>query len=573
MTESLDLDHRPVLIILKHFHTLKAAEHEVVERLSQSTRDLGWEPRIINVDGDFKISDIAKCEAGADLVLDIHYEYPKFLKPRSIGAVWTPTSFMKEWDLAYVWENQLSHDALVHTDSALVSNLLSQYRPQEDFGILNHSLPSSWLEWVNKGTRKETPKAFYAGINWTKLSGRPGRHHEFFKLLDNRNVLDLYGPRKIGQVTPWKGFASYRGEIPFDGKSLLLKARESGISLVLSSHQHLSEEMISSRLFEGLFAGNAIISDDHPFIKKHLGKNAFYLAFDRGDQYAGSQLVEYVEELQENHELLNERQDASQQLYLKEFDLTKQLKALIAPMVKPQKVEQTLDALVIGSSTTGILKKLQSVGFSRVEFTTNQIIDLQDLVAIAQSFDLRKFCVFSSNSQILDSFVERVEVVLAKLTSSAAEIGVVGTVALSQNSGRFSPVTVPAAKSLPLSGLIIDLDHLSNNPAVYVDPIVSLRVKDLTEIRYISTFLSPYEFLLKRLDGDPITRLGDQSVRQIIITGLGTLSTAAASDIAEEIRRMPRARKRATIYALLASIPFLRPLVLMTKWMIRKQNK
>jgi len=573
VTESLDLDHRPVLIILKHFHTLKAAEHEVVERLSQSTRDLGWEPRIINVDGDFKISDIAKCEAGADLVLDIHYEYPKFLKPRSIGAVWTPTSFMKEWDLAYVWENQLSHDALVHTDSALVSNLLSQYRPQEDFGILNHSLPSSWLEWVNKGTRKETPKAFYAGINWTKLSGRPGRHHEFFKLLDNRNVLDLYGPRKIGQVTPWKGFASYRGEIPFDGKSLLLKARESGISLVLSSHQHLSEEMISSRLFEGLFAGNAIISDDHPFIKKHLGKNAFYLAFDRGDQYAASQLVEYVEELQENHELLNERQDASQQLYLKEFDLTKQLKALIAPMVKPQKVEQTLDALVIGSSTTGILKKLQSVGFSRVEFTTNQIIDLQDLVAIAQSFDLRKFCVFSSNSQILDSFVERVEVVLAKLTSSAAEIGVVGTVALSQNSGRFSPVTVPAAKSLPLSGLIIDLDHLSNNPAVYVDPIVSVRVKDLTEIRYISTFLSPYEFLLKRLDGDPITRLGDQSVRQIIITGLATLSTAAASDIAEEIRRMPRARKRATIYALLASIPFLRPLVLMTKWMIRKQNK
>jgi len=573
VTESLDLDHRPVLIILKHFHTLKAAEHEVVERLSQSTWDLGWEPRIINVDGDFKISDIAKCEAGADLVLDIHYEYPKFLKPRSIGAVWTPTSFMKEWDLAYVWENQLSHDALVHTDSALVSNLLSQYRPQEDFGILNHSLPSSWLEWVNKGTRKETPKAFYAGINWTKLSGRPGRHHEFFKLLDNRNVLDLYGPRKIGQVTPWKGFASYRGEIPFDGKSLLLKARESGISLVLSSHQHLSEEMISSRLFEGLFAGNAIISDDHPFIKKHLGKNAFYLAFDRGDQYAASQLVEYVEELQENHELLNERQDASQQLYLKEFDLTKQLKALIAPMVKPQKVEQTLDALVIGSSTTGILKKLQLVGFSRVEFTTNQIIDLQDLVAIAQSFDLRKFCVFSSNSQILDSFVERVEVVLAKLTSSAAEIGVVGTVALSQNSGRFSPVTVPAAKSLPLSGLIIDLDHLSNNPAVYVDPIVSLRVKDLTEIRYISTFLSPYEFLLKRLDGDPITRLGDQSVRQIIITGLATLSTAAASDIAEEIRRMPRARKRATIYALLASIPFLRPLVLMTKWMIRKQNK
>jgi hypothetical protein len=97
-------------------------------------------------------------------------------------------------------------------------------------------------------------------------------------------------------------------------------------------------------------------------------------------------------------------------------------------------------------------------------------------------------------------------------------------------------------------------------------------VKDLKEIRYISTFLSPYEFLLNRLNVDPPIRLGDQSIRQIVLTGLATLSTAAASDIAEDIRRMPRARKRATIYALLASIPLLRPLVLITKWMIRKRK-
>jgi hypothetical protein len=572
VTASLDHNHRPVLIILKHFYKLKAAEHEVVARLAQSTRDLGWEPRIVNVDHDFKISDIDKYESGADLILDIHYEYPKFFKQRSIGAVWTPTSFMKEWDLAYVWENQLSHDALVHSDSTLISNLLKEYRPYEDFGILNHSLPSSWLTWVNEGIRKTTPSAFYAGINWSKLSGRPGRHHEFFKFLDNENVLDIYGPKKIGQISPWKGFTSYRGEIPFDGKSLLLRARDSGISLVLSSHQHLNEGMISSRLFEGLFAGNAIISDRHPFIEKHLGASAYYLDFDKGDEYAASQLVEYIEELRKDPGLLHSKQEASQRLYLKEFDLTKQLKSLIAPKSQPVKIKETLEALVIGSSTTGILKKLQSLGFSRIEFTTNQIIDLQDLVAVAQSFDLQKFCVFSPNSQILDSFGERLEIVLAKLAAGVSEIGLLGTVALSQDSGRFSPVTVPAAKSLPLSGLIIDIGRLSANPTVYVDPVLSLRVKDLKEIRYISTFLSPYEFLLNRLNVDPPIRLGDQSIRQIVLTGLATLSTAAASDIAEDIRRMPRARKRATIYALLASIPLLRPLVLITKWMIRKRK-
>ena len=276
MNQEIGLDKKPTLIILKHFYTLKAAEHEIVERIAQSTRDLGWEPRIVNVDSNFDLRDLTKIEKDADFVLDIHYEFPKFLKPNSIGAMWTPTSFMKDWDFPYVWENQLTHDKLVHTQSDLTIALLEQYRPAEEFGILNHSLPSSWLPWVSTGPRNELPRAFYAGINWSKLSGRPGRHHEFFKYLDKKDLLDLYGPKKVSHVIPWKGFDSYRGEIPFDGKSLLLKARESGISLVLSAQQHLNEGMISSRLFEGLFAGNAIISDRNPFIEKHLGQDSYY---------------------------------------------------------------------------------------------------------------------------------------------------------------------------------------------------------------------------------------------------------------------------------------------------------
>lgn len=573
MTESLDLDHRPVLIILKHFHTLKAAEHEVVERLSQSTRDLGWEPRIINVDGDFKISDIAKCEAGADLVLDIHYEYPKFLKPRSIGAVWTPTSFMKEWDLAYVWENQLSHDALVHTDSALVSNLLSQYRPQEDFGILNHSLPSSWLEWVNKGTRKETPKAFYAGINWTKLSGRPGRHHEFFKLLDNRNVLDLYGPRKIGQVTPWKGFASYRGEIPFDGKSLLLKARASGISLVVSAQQHLDEGMISSRLFEGLFAGNAIISDRHPFIEKHLGKHARYLDFEKGDKYAASQLSEYVEEFHSDRTLLSELQRVSQEIFVEKFDLTEQLRKILSRKSLHAKKIEDLDALVLGSSTTGILEKLENLNFRRVEFTNNQIVDLQDLIELAQSLDFKKFCVFTADTDFLDNFSDRITLLLKKIESDETNIGVLSTVALLQGPKLFAPVIVPSAKSLPLNGLLIDISKISANPSVHVDFIPSLRVTDYRDIRYVSKFVSPFDFLLNRLNNLPLIELGEESLRQVVLSGLAALSAVAVSDVAEDIRRLPRGRKRAATYALLASLPFVRPLVVLSKWVLRKKNQ
>ena len=563
---------RPILIILKHFYTLKAAEHEVVERLAQSTRDLGWEPRIVNVDANFVSKNLVQIEKGGDAVLDIHYEYPKFLKPRSLGAVWTPTSFMKDWDLAYVWENQLSHDELVHTQSDLVIELLKRYRPDESFGILNHSLPSSWLSWVEHGIRKPVARAFYAGINWSKLSGRPGRHHEFFKYLDNGDVLDIYGPKKVSHVIPWKGFVSYRGEIPFDGKSLLLKARESGISLVLSSQQHLNEGMISSRFFEGLFAGNAIISDRHPFIQKHLGKNAYYLDFDKGDDYASAQLVEYVTELRADSHKLQELQALSKDLFLKKFDLTEQLKVILQPKpVQLAKVEN-LDAVVLGSSSTGILKKLETLGFKRVEFVSTQIDSLQDLVELAQSLDLERFCIFSGNSDFLDNFVDRIGKLQEMIKDKATEIAILGTVALFQGPKIFAPVLVQSAKSLPLNGLLIDTSNLSSIPKIHVDGIPSLRVHDFHEIKYISTFLSPYHFLRNRFENLPRAQLGEQSVRQIVSTGLANLSAISVNDVAEEIRRLPKGRKRATIYALLASLPLLKPFVVLAKWFIRKKR-
>ena len=305
----------PTLLIIKHFYKLKAAEHEVVERLVASTKELGWVPKVVEVDATFDFRNIRQIEKNVNAVLDIHYEYPKFFSAKSVGAFWTPTSFMKDWDLAYVWENQLSHDNLVHTESQKILELLQEFRPEEEFGVLNHSLPGSWVQWINQAKRNSMPYAFYAGINWNKLSGREGRHHGLFKILDSLDVLNIYGPRKIAHVVPWKGFESYRGEIPFDGKSILQKARESGVSLVLSAEQHLSEGIISSRFFEGLAAGNSIISDGHPFIQKYLGKKGYYLNLERGDKFAADQLLDYMQELRQNPKLLAEQQEFSQNLF------------------------------------------------------------------------------------------------------------------------------------------------------------------------------------------------------------------------------------------------------------------
>jgi hypothetical protein len=561
------VDKRPTLLIIKHFYKLKAAEHEVVERLVASTIELGWNPRVVEVDSDFDYRNIQNFEKDVDAVLDIHYEYPKFFRAKSIGAFWTPTSFMKDWDLAYVWENQLSHDSLVHTDSKKILELLSEYRPEEEFGILNHSLPGSWLSWINSAERDKTPSAFYAGINWNKLSGRPGRHHELFKLLDNDDVLSIYGPKKISHVIPWKGFNSYRGEIPFDGKSILHRARQCGISLVLSAEQHLAEEVISSRFFEGLAAGNSIISDGHPFIREHLGENGVYLNLERGDKYAADQLREFVVELRQNPMLLKSQQEYAQELFLEKFDLTKQLLKILETRTTKQP-NPTFDALVLGNSKFDIHGQLTALGFERIEHSNVAIIDLQDLLSLARSLELERFCVFSAHAELLDGFVAGLLELSKAMKIANSQFGVIPTVVLSQVGKKFSPVVVGQGSAVPINGLVIDLTLGNSDFVGLAKKVPLIRVRELSDLQQVSNFLDTYAFLRDVR----VSSRGNSGIRESIRNEFLDRNLQAQRDPIEEIRHMPKARRRALGYSLLSSLPFMKPFVSIAKWFLRKKS-
>ena len=572
MSEFLEVTglKKPTLLIVKHFGTMKAAEHEVVERIASATRELNWEPRIIEVDANFDVNTIQDCENDVDAVLDIHYEYPKFFKPTSIGAVWTPTSFMKNWDLAYVWENQLSHDLLLHTDSAKVLQLLNNFRPLDDFAIMNHSLPASWISWINETPRNENPKAFYAGINWNKLSGRPGRHHDLFKLLDNKNILDIYGPQKISHIVPWDGFVSYRGEIEFDGRSILEKNRMSGISLVLSSPQHLEEGIISSRLFEGLAAGNVIISDKHPFIEKYLGSSAYYLNLEKGDLYVASQIEEYVQLLRSDRSLLNSLQEKSQEIFREKFDLTKQLGSILKSQ-KSVRVNKDIAALVLGNPSIELSKNLKDVGFQRIEQSDNPILDLEDVLEIARSLNLSQFCVFFGQTEIMNSFSESLNSLVARMNKNNLRFGTLSTVALTQGDRAFAPVILGANKSIPLSGLVVNIDGRDSAFENSFSQVPALRVKRADEIHYVSAFHDTYSFLMNskgNLGGND----ENVSLRQSLKNDIENKYHFVHRDMIEEIRNQPRSRRLALSYSLIAALPFPKVILNFIKWIIRKRS-
>jgi len=567
---------KPRLLILKHFYKLKAAEHELVIRLSDAATEIGWDVSVLNIDTTTRSKEILIAEKNVDLVLDIHYEYPKFMLPNSVGAFWTPTSFMKEWDLAYVWENQMSHDSIVYTGSEKVLNLLKAYRSEKSFNILNHSLPASWLEWISLQPRNQEPKAFYAGINWNKLSGRPGRHNKFFEILDDSGLLAIYGPNKIEHIQPWAGFKSYQGQIPFDGKSLFTTARANGISLVLSAEQHINEGIMSSRLFEGMAAGNVIIGDKHPFIKKSLGSKAFYLDLERGDEYAAKQLSQYVIELRADHKKRLRLQDEMQEIFREKFDLTKQLKSILVRPLEA-KAQNNIDILVYGSSKSNVRRKLQELGFTRIHFTNTKVKDLSEVLELAQSLVLEKFLLVDANTDFMKSFNFRLDEMLKRMDKENQGLGLLATVAFHQGTSAFAPVILGAHKSLPLNGIVVDLAKLSPESLTIVDYVPSLRVHDGIHLNYISAFRSTYETLLsignELKTSKTSKREMEKQIRFMVSSALEKEAFSTSADVTEEIRKLPRGRKRLLLLVLISSLSIARPFVYVYKRILRLVRK
>ena len=73
----------------------------------------------------------------------------------------------------------------------------------------------------------------YCGINWEKLTGKKGRFDELLKKLDENNLISIYGPEIFHGIRPWEGYRNYKGEIPFDGISMIKEIAKCGIALVI----------------------------------------------------------------------------------------------------------------------------------------------------------------------------------------------------------------------------------------------------------------------------------------------------------------------------------------------------
>jgi len=284
----------PATFIVPHtWPDLKNAEYEVLQRLSAAAINVGARMIAVDNDGyplwsndDFEFDKSARIDPrSVDFMICLHFESPRFLDVYSYYALWQPVEFYNVFGYEKSVEQMLTHTDCLSCRSddadAHARNLFGGVREGflEDIPVLFHSPPRPYLE----STLSSESRLFYVGINWERINNERGRHHELLLRLNDDDLIDIYGPKVFQGVEPWRGFKTYRGELAFDGKSVVEAVNKAGICLALSSAAHQSSALMSNRLFEGLAAGAAVIANPNEFIDKYFS-DIVYVVDDDCDE-------------------------------------------------------------------------------------------------------------------------------------------------------------------------------------------------------------------------------------------------------------------------------------------------
>lgn len=323
---------KKTVAVVDYWPTIENAETECILRIKSALQELGYETVSINRHG-FLVDDALTHvdELKIEFVLALHFDSAKAWSAFTYYALWNPLDFYFQWSYREKSENALSNDAFLSCGSRVADDharrLLkgSGRAATAPFPTLFHAVHEPVVPpALGHG------KLFYCGINWEALSGRGGRHHELMKLLDQRGMLDIYGPEVFQNVRVWDGYASYQGSIPFDGKTLIKRVAQSGIGLVLSSDAHIKSGLMSSRLFECLSAGVPIICDQNRFASDNFGDLLFYIDTTEPAATVARKVEEHVEWIRDNPQLAIERATRAQEIYKERFSLVENFKRILA---------------------------------------------------------------------------------------------------------------------------------------------------------------------------------------------------------------------------------------------------
>lgn len=287
------------VLLISQWPNVKNGEYELIEKIKQT----GYRVAVVDYFGfDVESGEClnrATLPLEFDFAISFHYDTPKFLNIPTFLWVANPLEFMH---LRGDYRSVLLHHLRAYDDylyngsdtlSAHIRNVVGSEWKDTGLEMFPSCSRSAMIspKPAEKLTSDSARKVFYCGVNWERGIDRAGRAQGLLDILQERNAADFYGPNKLEGISPWEGFSSYKGEIPFDGVSMGRVMQDYGAVLAVSSPAHIKSRTSSSRVFEGVAAGVPVISDENAHVRKHFGDLVYYFKGNTEEERAASILA------------------------------------------------------------------------------------------------------------------------------------------------------------------------------------------------------------------------------------------------------------------------------------------
>lgn len=255
-----------------------SAEREFIERCLAVLAAAGHEARAVVTSDEILAFD-------PDAVIVTHEFVAKTTDHFTVGLLWSPTQFYRDQ------EDRLK--AIRSWDLAVPINAATRSLARNLHFPLRHDSAVSDLDFYPSAPVVDLPQPdpdrlglVYVGAHW---DGQ--RHRRLLETLARLTPLNAYGPAKAWEFLP----TSYRGSIPFDGRSLVPTLNRHGIVLALHKREHVDEDTPSMRVFEACAARCAVITEPLPALEKLFGDRLQYVDTQRAPQRVARDIADIVE--------------------------------------------------------------------------------------------------------------------------------------------------------------------------------------------------------------------------------------------------------------------------------------
>ena len=289
----------PRILLISQWPNVKNGEYELIEKIKQT----GYKIVVVDYLG-FDV-DSGRClnkenlRVEFDFAISFHYDTPKFINLPTYLWVANPLEFMHlRGDYkTVIFPHLRSYDDYLYNGSDTLKGHIRNVIGSEWRDSTLEMFPACSLRTMippkslDKLEAESTRKVFYCGVNWERGTDQVSRAQGILDILQDKDAADFYGPDKLEGISPWEGFKSYKGEIPFDGVAMAQVMHKYGAVLAVSSPAHIKSCTSSSRVFEGISAGVPVISDENFHVKKLFGDLVYYFKGDTEKQRAQSILA------------------------------------------------------------------------------------------------------------------------------------------------------------------------------------------------------------------------------------------------------------------------------------------